>query len=103
MVLSRGGGTRQLNLSIVVDTSRKPKHLDITAERNGKSRVLKCIYEIKDGMLRIAENTAERPDSFKTDTSTRTMVTTYTRKNNPAHQQTEDAEPSDEPKSRSRR
>ncbi|WP_419193946.1 TIGR03067 domain-containing protein [Novipirellula herctigrandis] len=100
MVLSRGGGTRQLNLSIVVDTSRKPKHLDITAERNGKSRVLKCVYEIKDGMLRIAENATERPDSFKTDTSTRTMVTTYTRKSKPAHQQTREAEPSDQPTSR---
>ncbi|XZE52534.1 TIGR03067 domain-containing protein [Planctomycetaceae bacterium SH139] len=100
MVLSRGGGTRELRLSIDVNTSRKPKHMDITAERNGKTQVLECVYEIKDGMLRIAENTTERPDSFKTDSTTRTMVTTYTRKGKPPRQQTKDAEPSDQPKSR---
>ena len=100
MILSRGGGTRQLKLTIAVDTSRKPKQLDVTAQKNGKTRVQKCIYEIKNGTLRIAENPSERPESFKTDRSTRTMVTTYARKNERRSTQAQDAEPSDEPKSR---
>lgn len=80
MILSRGGGTRQLKLTITVDTSRKPRQMDISSQRNGKTRVLKCIYELKNGVLRIAENASERPESFKTDRSARTMVTTYARK-----------------------
>ncbi|QEG42746.1 TIGR03067 domain-containing protein [Roseimaritima ulvae] len=93
MILSRGGGTRQMTLTIAVDTSGKPKQMDISAERNGKTRVVKCIYEIKKGTLRLAENATERPESFKTDRSTRTMVTTYTRKNERPGTQSEDSEP----------
>lgn len=100
MILSRGGGTRQLKLTIAVDTSGKPKQMDISAVRNGETRVLKCIYEIKNGTLRIAEDATERPESFKSDRSTRTMVTTYTRKNERRSTQPKDAEPRDEPKSR---
>lgn len=100
MILSRGGGTRQQKLTLAVDTSAKPKQMDISAQSNGRTRVLKCIYEIKDDILRIAENTSDRPQSFKTDKSTRTMVTTYARKKEHRGKQTEVAESGKEPESR---
>ncbi|QDV23841.1 hypothetical protein Q31a_21470 [Aureliella helgolandensis] len=96
MILSRGGGTRQLKLTISVDTSPKRKRMDISAVRDGQTRVLKCIYEIKDGTLRIAENATERPVSFHTAKSTRTMVTTYVRKSEGGSPAVKDSEPSDE-------
>ena len=80
MTLARGGDPRQLKCTITLDTSTKPKQMDVSVERKGKVRVLKCIYEIKDGILRIAENDMDRPDTFTTDRSApRTMVTTYTK------------------------
>lgn len=80
MTLARGGGNRQYKCTITVDTSTKPKQMDVSVERNGEVRVLKCIYAIKDGILRIAENDTERPQTFTTDRSeTRTMVSTYAR------------------------
>ena len=80
MILSRGGGARQLKLTVTVDTSSKPKQMDISVQRDGKARVLKCIYEIKDDILKIAENVVERPESFTTQRSaSRTIVTIYAR------------------------
>ncbi|MGB7346322.1 MAG: TIGR03067 domain-containing protein [Pirellulaceae bacterium] len=99
MILSRGGGTRQMMLAIVVDTSAKPRQMDILAKRDGKTRVLKCIYEIKNDTLRIAENAMERPVTFKTDTSNRTMVTTYLRETQAGSNAVRDAVSSDQPKS----
>ena len=51
MTLARGGDPRQLKCTITVDTSTKPKQMDVSVEREGKVRVLKCIYEIKDGAI----------------------------------------------------
>lgn len=80
MTLARGGDPRQLKCTITVDVSANSNQMDISVERDGKVRVLKCIYEIKEGNLTIAENDMERPETFATDRSTpRTMVTTYAR------------------------
>ena len=97
MILSRGGGTRQLKLAIAVDTSGKRKQMDISAVRDGNTRVLKCIYEIKGDVLRIAENATERPESFESAKSTtRTMVTTHVRKREGGTTEIKATEPSDQ-------
>ncbi|WP_261344895.1 TIGR03067 domain-containing protein [Novipirellula artificiosorum] len=80
MILARGGAPRQLKCTITVDTSTKPHQMDISVEKDGKVQVLKCIYEIKEDQLRIAENVTGRPETFTPDPSaTRTLVTTYVR------------------------
>ena len=83
MILSRGGGTRQLRLDIKVDVTSNPKTMDVSSTKGGETKVMKCIYEIKDGKLRLAESDSERPKSFKTDPTKRTLVTTYKRKQKP--------------------
>ena len=80
MTIARGGGTRQLKCTMTVDTSTSPQQMDLSMERNGEALVLRCIYEIKNGVLKIAENNQERPKTFTTDrSSTRTLVSSYAR------------------------
>lgn len=72
---------REYTCTFTVKNNTTPKHMDVTIASDGrKPRTLKCIYEIKDGKLRLAESRDERPESFKTDrTMRRIIVYTFSR------------------------
>lgn len=72
---------REYECTFTVDNDKTPKHMDVTLESEGKTpRTLKCIYEIKEDTLRLAESRQERPTSFATDrTRRRIIVYTFTR------------------------
>ena len=72
---------REYNCTFTVDNDKTPKHMDVQLRSEGKApRTLKCIYEIKEDTLRLAESGQERPTSFETDrTMRRIIVYTFTR------------------------
>lgn len=72
---------REYKCTFTVDNEKTPNHMDVILEGEGKTpRTLKCIYEIKDDTLRLAESSRERPTSFETDRTTRRVIVyTFTR------------------------
>lgn len=72
---------REYKCTFTVDNDKTPKHMDLVLESEGRApRTLKCIYEIKEDTLRLAESQQERPTSFETDrTMRRITVYTFTR------------------------
>lgn len=64
-------GGKDMTAKMTLDPSKKPAHIDITPEENGKDETLKGIYESKDtdkGLeLNIAfgRDGADRPKDFK--------------------------------------
>jgi len=72
---------REFKCTFTVDDDESPKHMDVTLESKDKTRrTLKCIYEIKEDTLRLAESRGDRPTSFETDRTTRRIIVyTFTR------------------------
>lgn len=66
---------REYKCTFTVDDSKTPKHMDVTVKSEGRApRTMKCIYEIKQDTLRLAESKLDRPTSFKTDPTMRRVI-----------------------------
>ena len=72
---------REYQCTFTLDASAKPKRIDIALKTGGRGpRTLKGIYQIKDDILQIAEDADKRPNSFKTERGSRSIVYTFRRR-----------------------
>ena len=71
------------NGTMTVDGSKTPKEMDITGtEGPNKGKKYLCIYELKDGKLKVCYSTDEkkRPTKFETAKDSNAMLAVYKKK-----------------------